>query len=190
MYAITVVGGGAIGLNIAIKLFKEGWETNLIEEHKGVGKPTNCSGLLSLEGLEKLNIDVKDIALNYINGTIVYTPDLASLEINAGKKVAVVVDRHQFDLMFYSQAKNLGVPIKFNTKALNINGNTLFVQNKGRGELIKSRIILGADGVSSSIRKSMGLELPTTNFIQAYQEFIKGDFKETKKVLVFMDTAF
>ena len=54
---ITVVGAGPIGLRTATGLKQEGWDVTVLEEHSEVGVPANCSGLLSISGLEKNKID-------------------------------------------------------------------------------------------------------------------------------------
>ena len=55
---ITVIGAGPIGLRTAISLKEEGWDVTVIEDHKEIGVPENCSGLISVTGLEKNKIDV------------------------------------------------------------------------------------------------------------------------------------
>ena len=66
---ITVVGAGPIGLRTAISLKEHGWDVTVIEEHEEIGVPANCSGLLSVTGLNKNKIDLNLLKFLYSEWT-------------------------------------------------------------------------------------------------------------------------
>lgn len=179
MNIITVVGAGPIGLNTAIKLKEDGWDVQVIEEHSSIGKPVNCSGLVSVSGLKALNVDATEATINYIYGARIYSPSGKLIEVKKDKPVAVVLDRERFDNLFYDKAISSGVPVSLNTKLLNVKGNTVFIQKDSHGEMLKSKILVGADGVQSKMREMMNIQIPANSFVHAYQEKIEANFDKT-----------
>ncbi|MEK6906343.1 MAG: hypothetical protein AABW81_01840, partial [Nanoarchaeota archaeon] len=61
---------------------------------------------------------------------------------------------------------------------LDIRKETVFVQKKGRGEIIKAKIVVGADGPYSKTRSLIGVQVPKEKFVLAYQFRIKGNFEK------------
>ena len=59
MFDLHVVGAGPAGSFAAITALREGKNVLLSEEHKQVGVPSHCSGLVSASGLEQMS-DVVD----------------------------------------------------------------------------------------------------------------------------------
>jgi len=176
MNLVTVVGAGPIGLQIANNLKKEGFEVNAIEEHGVIGRPTNCAGLVSRTGLKELGIRFEDSIVNEIKGAKIFGPEGEKIEVKRKEIVAYVLDRFKFDQLFYKEAKKIGLNLKTNTKLLDIRGNTLFLESNGRGELMKSDIVVGADGTSSTVRHIAGKEISKEFFVHSLQGKADGNF--------------
>ncbi len=49
-----VIGAGPAGLLAASEIAKKGYSVQVFEEHKQVGEPDHCAGLLSTSGLKRL----------------------------------------------------------------------------------------------------------------------------------------
>ena len=60
---ITVIGAGPAGSCAAWEALKGGLEksVSIIEEHHQIGKPVHCSGLIALDGLQKLDLNMGEI---------------------------------------------------------------------------------------------------------------------------------
>ncbi|MCR4368389.1 MAG: geranylgeranyl reductase family protein [archaeon] len=178
MKMLTVVGAGPAGLVAARKAQKLGWETTVLEEHPTIGTPVNCTGIISASGVEELGIrkQVEEVLVNKVRGAQIFSPNHEMVEVKKSGTVAYVVDRGGFDRVLGREAQDAGVEIRLNTKMIDIRNETVFVEHKGRGELLKSRVILGADGVNSKTRRLMGIETDIKNYVHAYQVVAEGNF--------------
>lgn len=156
---IVIIGAGPIGCYLAQLLRKEGIEPLLIEEHKELGRPVHCAGLVGKKVFEETKIPLSsDCILNTINGAIIH---IGNNKIPLKRKeVAYVIDRERFD-------KYLG-------EGLNINFETRFLglEKEGSGYIIetdkgylKAPTIVGAEGAKSAVR----------DFINPnHMEYLKG----------------
>ena len=176
MFSVCVVGAGPAGLKTAIECQKNGWETVVIEEHPEIGMPVNCTGIISRNGVEEHGIDLDGILVNSIKGAKIYSPNGNMLEVRRKLDVAYVVDRAGLDRKLARQAENAGAKIYLNTKLLNIRNESVFVEREGRGELLKAKILVGADGPNSLTRQIMGIQKTRSEFAHAYQVRVRGNF--------------
>ena len=53
---VLVIGGGPSGLLAAREAASKGAEVLVLEEHKEIGVPNHCTGILSVEGLQRLGV--------------------------------------------------------------------------------------------------------------------------------------
>ena len=190
MNLVTVVGAGPVGLKAAIDLQSEGWHTIVLEEDKAVGEPENCSGLISVSGLKLAGLNVSGVTTNEIFGARIFSPNKKHvLEIKKNSPVAVVVNRAKFDQKIAREAEKKGVEIKHNCRLINVKGETLFIQKEGHGEIMKSRIVLGADGVNSKVREIMGSKPEKNNYVHSIQVKATGDFDQKLVEMYFNEEA-
>jgi len=174
-HLVTVVGGGPTGLNCALKIKEHGFDVGVIEEHKKIGEPVNCSGLVSKSGLIESGFYEDDLIINRISGARIFAPNNDCMEVRRHETVAVVLDRAKFDQFIEAKAKAKGVQIKYGTRVRSIRGKNLFLE-AGHGELTKSDIIVGADGVNSCVRQAAGITIGRENFVHAIQRHAEGSF--------------
>jgi len=177
MYAVAVIGGGPIGLKVATEVRRQGFDCVVIEEHPSIGRPVNCSGLISRSGVEGLGLSLGDSIVNKVFGARIFSPNGNSISVRREEPVAYVIDREKFDRRLYDEALREGVEVKLDTKIIGLNGETIFTQHKGRGELLKAKIVIGADGAVSKARELAGVNAPRENFVQAYQAKARGNFE-------------
>lgn len=191
MYMATVVGAGPSGLSAAKRIQETGWQTAVIEEHKKVGEPVACTGLISASGVEELKAKkvVDEVLMNSVRGAQIFSPGHEMIEVKRSETVAYVVDRAEFDRVLAREAIEAGVELRLNTRLIDIRNETLFVEHKGRGEILKSRVVIGADGVNSRTRKIMGIETTMKDFVHAYQVDAVGKFDPRYVQLYFGDYA-
>ncbi|MCD6522808.1 MAG: NAD(P)/FAD-dependent oxidoreductase [Candidatus Diapherotrites archaeon] len=150
---ITVVGGGPAGLLCAKEIAHHGKKVRVFEEHKEIGKPVQCAGLVSKKGLDNLNVDYGDSVLNKVRGAFLYAPDGTSIEVKRNETQAYVIDRGLFDKIIAEEAKSEGAEI-----VLGRRWDKHFV--------FENELVVGADGPLSSVAKSVGVE---HKCIYAYQ---------------------
>ncbi len=176
MNTVTIIGAGPAGLQTAIELKERGWDSRILEEHSQVGVPTHCSGLISSSGARELELKLKACTENEIFGAKLVSPKGSILTVKRKKPVAYVIDRAAFDKSLQKQASRLGLKITFNSKLIDIHGSTVFFKKKHRGEMEKTKILVGADGVQSKTRELLGVPVQQENFVHTYQEFVSGTF--------------
>jgi geranylgeranyl reductase family protein len=146
-YDAVIVGAGPIGSYLAQLLKREGIRSLLIEEHKELGRPVHCAGLVGRKVFEEISIPIpRDCILNVIDGAIIHLGK-ETIEIKR-KNVAYVIDRELFD-------KRLGenLDIRFETRFIGLeqkNGAYIIETDKGD---IETDIVIGADGAKSSVRE-------------------------------------
>ena len=63
-YDVVVVGSGPAGSMTAQQVAKSGFKVALIEEHKTIGNPVHCAGLVTTRTLDHAGIDKKKIVLS------------------------------------------------------------------------------------------------------------------------------
>ncbi|MFA5930750.1 MAG: NAD(P)/FAD-dependent oxidoreductase [archaeon] len=185
MNTIAIIGAGPAGLQTALRMKEEGFDATVFEEHEIIGEPTHCSGLISKKGVVELGLNLSDSLLNEITGAKLFSPSGHMLHIKRKETVAYVVDRKKFDQVLLRRARLLGIHVATDTKLIDVRKNTLFVQSQGRGELRKAEFVVGADGVNSTIRHLLGIEVGKENFIHTIQATCHGEFDD-KNVHVYL----
>ncbi|VVB99087.1 Digeranylgeranylglycerophospholipid reductase [uncultured archaeon] len=191
MHMAAVAGAGPAGLAAAKRIQEKGWQTVVLEEHPKVGEPAACTGLISASGVNdlKLRKAVDASLMNGIKGCQIYSPSHEMIEVKRNETVAYVVDRGQFDRALCQESIEAGVEIRPSTRLIDIRNESLFVEHRGRGELVKARVVVGADGVNSRVRKIIGIDANAKDFVHAYQVDVSGRFDPRYVQLYFGDYA-
>ena len=175
MATVTVIGAGPVGLQTAIGVKNHGFDVEVLEEHKEVGMPVACTGIMQKKSCEELKLDLSECMVNEFRGAKIFSPGKHLLEVKREMAVANMVNRHAFDKTFLKKAQKLGIPVETETKLIDIRKNSLFLEAKGRGGLKKTSIIVGADG-PHSVARNIVEPTNNSNFIHAIQVAAKGSF--------------
>jgi geranylgeranyl reductase family protein len=183
MGLVNIIGAGPVGLHAAAKLAEEGFETTVFEEHSTIGRPVQCAGLVSKTGLKELKIEPGESTVNEVKGAKIFSPNGSCITVQKEEPIACVLDRYAFDQLLYKKAKRLGAEIRTDSKLIDLRpkagqgqGSSLFMQAKGRGELLRSQITIGADGPHSVARHSIFPKMLEKEFVHAYQVRAEGRF--------------
>lgn len=143
---ITVVGAGPAGLIASQYLYKAGYKINIIEEHKSIGKPVSCSGLIGRDFFDHFKeFDFKDSIKNRIDGAKIFLGN-ESFELNR-KGVSFVVDRALFD---QSLSKGLEVSLDERFQSFDRNKEKISITTNKRK--YTTDLLIGADGPASRVR--------------------------------------
>jgi geranylgeranyl reductase family protein len=158
-HKVIIAGAGPIGCYLAQILKKNAVNPLLIEEHKEIGRPVHCAGLVGKKVFEETKIALSsDCILNAINGAVIYAGN--NKIILKRKEVAYVIDREKFDKQL-----GKGLEIKFETRFLGLekeNGSYIIETDKG---YLKADIVISAEGARSLARDFIGAN---------HMEYLKG----------------
>lgn len=178
---IAIIGAGPAGNFSAYLLAKSGHQVYVFEKDKEIGKPIQCSGILSDYFLNFLKPE-KDFLLNEIERTRIYSPN--GKYVDAKIKKNYVVCRYKFDNYLANLAKkeNAKYFLEHSFKRYEIkreNGKEkliLFFNYNGKETIFESDILIGADGPLSEVGKQSGLIKERLNFIGTQvQAYMKND---------------
>ena len=165
-YDVLVVGGGPAGSVSARYAAEKGASVLMIEKRQEIGSPVRCGEGLSLGWLGDYGIkESGDWLIHRIDGARIISPSGHVLEINAkmaGNEVGATIRRDFFDRMLAGMAADAGADIMLKTSARSLiwdKGMAAGVKARCGGEdcLIKSRIVIGADGYESQIGRWAGM---------------------------------
>lgn len=164
-FDVAVVGAGPMGSYAADLISKKGWRVALIEEHRKIGVPVQCAGLVTPRVFEM--VDKKLTVVNRIRGAEIYSPSGRELLLDGKETKAVVLDRAAFDREIAKDALFHGATSFLGSTALNAerkkNGIELSVQTPDRMVKLNCKILIGADGIRSNIAK--WFKLPRAEYI-------------------------
>ena len=168
MFDYAIIGAGPAGSMAAWQLAKKGYKVIVFEEHRHIGLPVKCAGLVS-EHVIKIH---NDGIINEIKGAIV---NFAGKEIIIGgdKTHAYVIDRHIFDKSLAEKAMAEGVKFILGKRVRDIIEREKEFEIEG----IKARYVIGSDGPLSITAKQFKMgEINFFNAIQGYGRGIDDEF--------------
>jgi len=154
---IAVIGAGPAGSYTAYLLAKKGYSVAVYERNNVIGKPVQCTGILS-DYFLKLMTPNKKFIQNIVTKTRIYAPNGKYVEAKIKKNY--VICRKKFDNYLADLAKKAGVKYYLNHSFKSYRqGKKLEIKlnNKGKTVITKADILIGADGPNSQVAKSAGL---------------------------------
>lgn len=175
-YDVIVVGAGPAGSSAARKAAESGAHVLLVEEHREVGVPVQCGEyLLTLEefaGIFPKSKRVKNV-LEVPSSIVVNRCDTMRLLTPSGKGYdfnmeGMVVDRRRYDKELAVAAARAGAEIRTACKALTISKKgEVTLQDHGKKVRVKCGVVIGADGIRSTVARSVGLPMTTDPWDQS-----------------------
>jgi len=153
---ISIIGAGPAGLLTAFELARAGRQVTVHEEHSSIGKPVQCTGIVT-EELRKTVPLTSNIIVNRIRKARIHSAD-AFAEIKTND---LVIDRVSLDSYLAERAENAGAKIRLGSRVK---------------KLPKQGKIIGADGPASFVRKQLNPNLKVQFYI-GKQVIVKGDFE-------------
>ncbi|SDF35904.1 geranylgeranyl reductase family [Methanolobus vulcani] len=161
-YDVIVVGGGPIGSVAARYAAINGSKTLILEDHAFIGSPVGCTGLLSTRAVSECEIGPSDSSiLNSVRGAFIHPMQGDCLPVDGKKTKAYVVSRKIFDRKLAAKALEEDVDLWLNSRVTGIersqNKQKVSVVRSGEKQVLKAKVVIGADGVRSQIAKWSGL---------------------------------
>ena len=180
---VAVVGAGPAGSRTARNLARAGLSVRLLEEHRRVGVPSHCSGLISPRTLREAEIG-EDAIIHRITGAFVHTARGSEVALGGDKTRAVAIDRVRWDETLAEQAQVAGADL-VRARLTGVERENshvrLHTQTDGRDSAFTARVVVGADGAHSRVARSLGLPGPAE---KVYCLGIEGRLKTPREEFV------
>ena len=167
-YDIVVVGAGPAGSTTARIAAKSGLKVLLVDKKQELGSPIQCSGAVSAHAL--LDVDVvpdSEFISTAIKGFKIYHSTGNYTEIDYQKinhqkyqngSLGYVVDRRRFDRHLMMLAERAGTEVWLKTEADGYSAKPdgiakINLKRFGKPLTIRTKVIVGADGIQSQVGK-------------------------------------
>lgn len=161
-YDVIVVGGGPTGSTAARLAAEGGVKVLLLEKDREIGIPVRCGEAVGEKGISKIVELKEEWIANHIKGLRLVAPDGTKVKVHH-EDVGFVLDRKRFDYDLAMNAANAGAEVVTKAYAFGLlteNGTVtgVKVQYIGKQYDIRSKIVIGADGVESRVGRWAGLK--------------------------------
>jgi geranylgeranyl reductase family protein len=164
-YDVIIVGAGPAGCTAARVIAAAGFKTLVVDRRKEIGVPIHCGEFLPTpREMRDLLCDSprasrlvsipNNLITNRTNRLMLASPLNNEFYFRLD---AHVIDRTKFDQHIAKRAEDEGAEIVLESTAIELSrSNRLIVRQEGKRVELNARVVIGADGPSSVISKSMG----------------------------------
>lgn len=156
----SVIGGGPAGCFYASKVDAD---VTIFEEHRKIGCPISCTGILT-DSINRVMKIPKKLIVSKINQFKITSPK-KSIYVDL-KKTNLVLDRAMFDQHLMEKAVDNGATIRSGEKFVGLTKSHKGYKIQTTKGSYHSDVLVGSDGPFSSVAKATG--------IYGKREFVKG----------------
>jgi flavin-dependent dehydrogenase len=155
---VLIVGGGPAGLYAGRLLAAAGHRVDLVEEHREIGTPVHCTGVLAREAFTRFDLASSSL-LNELKTVQFVAPSGSRVEYSTATTEAVVIDRRRFDRQLADEAIAAGVRVH-NARVTTVTRGAAGMTVVAGDQRFAARSVLLACGASYGLQKQLGLGLP------------------------------
>jgi geranylgeranyl reductase family protein len=168
MLDVAIVGGGPGGMTAARSLAAGGWSVTVFEEHRQIGMPVHCTGVLAEDVVAPLDLP-SGAVLNPLSTVRFVAPAGHSFDYTTATTEAVVIDRAAFDEALGRRAELAGATVRRGRRVIGIEVvDDAAVLTFAEGDPVRARSVILACGANYALQKRLGLGMPST-FLQSAQ---------------------
>ena len=162
-YDVVVVGGGPSGSMAAWEAAKGGASVCMLEKDRDIGYPVRCGEAAGESGIKQF-VDIQDSWIaERITGAKLISPSGTFADVDFASETGFILNRRIFDYDLSRYAANSGAEVytKAYVKNVLINDdqvNGVVLDHLGEEKVIKAKIIIGADGLTSRVGRWAGMK--------------------------------
>lgn len=175
---IAIVGAGPAGTWASVLLARRGHAVTLIDPQAPWEKP--CGGGVTAKALSSFGIFESDLPRKYIDRITIYFGDKRSVSVRTQQPIAVL-SRRDLGKYLIDEAESAGVSI--------LKSRVTHVESTGRGWALSTRdtslqsdFLIGADGATSLVRRTVGTALQSEDLCVTLGYFIRTDGPPQMKI--------
>lgn len=157
MMDVIVVGAGPSGSTLADKLSSQGLKVMMIESQAWPRfKP--CGGGITKRCYDNLDVNISDIIEDITYNLMLTVNHRIGVELISHTPLIYQVDRMKFDALLAENAIKHGAEFHTKEKFLDFHSNEDYISVETEKGTYECRVLAGADGVNSMVRKRMGFK--------------------------------
>jgi geranylgeranyl reductase family protein len=147
---VIIIGAGPNSCYAGEILAKKGHDVTIFEQKSNIGKPMQCTGIVTNRFLDIIKVP-KSLIINRVKKVVVQTKNKRTCIPSDD----IVIDRIGFDLFMAESAKSSGVKINIASKVTDIEHGKLKIKQKTTGLTIDESfdVLIGGDGPDSMLHR-------------------------------------
>ena len=172
---VVVIGAGPAGSLAARQLARKGLSVTIFEEHKEVGRPVHCAGLVGIHGLRQIGVVPKaHVVIRKVAQSVFHAPNGVQLIFDKGVPHAFVLHRDLLDQQLVAEAQAAGAILELETRVTrciaNSEGMRIVTVHKGSKREVTSRFVVNAEGIAGRLGVHQGIpQLNRADLLPALQ---------------------
>jgi digeranylgeranylglycerophospholipid reductase len=154
---VLVVGAGPTGSYAALCLARWGHSVSVFEEHRDIGVPMQCTGIVGAECVERFLLFDGSI-LREASSARLFSPSRKEMRLSREETQAYIIDRTAFDRSLAEQAQGGGVNYftGVRVKDVSVLDDRVRVDTEG-GKSFEAKAAVVASGFYSRLPQKLGL---------------------------------
>ncbi len=185
MYDVIIVGAGPAGCSAAKHAAMGGLKVLVLDKRKEIGIPVQCGEFVAdkqevnlmfplSKGLDNVDVIPQSMYQCKVSDISIYTPKGREYRVDFDGFTA---NRDELDRHLASLAEKEGASVQTGTVVKGISGSEVKTDER----VLTAKVIIGADGPTSTVAKSLGLESPTRLY-PAITCQVDGEFEPRLKM--------
>ena len=156
MYDIIIAGGGPAGAVAAERAAQKGLSV-LVLEKETYPRDKTCGGGVSQKALDAIGGIDKGLIEREIFGANIFLPDYQNFTGRLDGRIGVTTMRRDLDHWLINRAEDSGARVCDNEPVKDIKFSKDFVEVATPVDKYKARMIVGSDGVNSTVARKSGI---------------------------------